>query len=992
VNRKTFWTIVAAISYVALTACSSNGKKANTDVIAPTSGGGQSTTVGTAFGMPLVATVTTGGAAASGVMVTFTAPGSGASGTFANGTATETDMTNSSGVATSSTFTANTTAGAYMVMASAPNAQSVTYNMTNTAGPAAGLTVASGNNQSATVSTAYANPLAVQVVDSHGNPVSDAGLNVTFAAPGSGASGTFGNGTATETDMTNASGVATSSTFKANATTGGYTVTASATISGAKQTANFSLTNAAVMPAGLSAASGSGQSAIINMAFGKPLAAQVVDSHGNPVSDAGVSVTFTAPGSGASGTFANGTATETDMTNAGGLATSSTFKANGTTGGYMVAASATINGGTQAANFSLTNTAGPAAGLSASSGSGQSATVSTAFSKPLEAQVVDSKGNPVSDSGVSVTFMAPGSGASGTFANGTATETDMTNATGLATSSTFKANGTAGGYTVAASATINGGTQTANFSLTNTASTSTTQNFVFYLYGSEGNASNGNYNLLSLAGAVTINLKTGAVTGGVQDYNDGYGVTSPQPNGDTITGGQLTLNASGQGTLTLITNNSKVGSSGTETLGVQFVNTDHALVMQFDGTATSSGSMDLQTLPSPLAPPSGKFAFTLSGVDTGYYPIAAGGVLSISGNTLAGTLDVNDAGTTVQDTAFSGNISTPGSFGRGNIKDTGIAIVINYYIIGPEAVRLIDVDTDATAVGSSYGQGDTTFTNASVPSPAVFELAGNSFSGIQGNGGNDAVGQFTTSATSSSPSNFSGVADINEFGNGVTPLHRTPIGTYSLSNTTNGYGSMTFSVGNLGDAEALGLYMTDPNLNLNDPNSSSGGGGALVLVLGTELSGVTGVLSPQTDPSSNDFKGNYAVSWQNINSFNACTFCEFDLVGQQTVTGGSISGTGLISDPFNTLTANRTPSGVTFSGTPPPDGSNPGRYGTFPLKLTIAGVSGDFNLVMYQASGGLLYWLEMDNNATLVGPLEQQGSLTGLPAVAAAPEAAPTKQ
>lgn len=991
-NRKTFWTIVAAISYVALTACSSNGKKASTTVIAPTSGSGQSATVNTKFENALVATVMTGTEPASGVMVTFTAPGNGASGTFANGTATETDTTNSSGVAMSSTFQANGTAGTYAVAASAPNASAVNFTLTNTAGPAAGLSVASGNNQSATVSTNFTSPLTVQVVDSNGNPVSDAGLNVTFTAPGSGASGTFGNGTATETDATNASGVATSTTFKANGTMGGYMVTASATINAAVKSVNFSLTNNPVVPAGLSASSGSGQSAIINTTFGKPLVAQVVDSKGNPVSDAGVSVTFTAPANGASGTFGNGTATETDTTNASGMATSTPFKANGSTGGYMVTASATINGGPQTANFSLTNTAGPAAGLSASSGSGQSATVNTSFGNPLEAQVVDSKGNPVSDAGVSVTFTAPGSGASGTFSNGTATETDTTNATGLAMSSTFKANGTAGGpYTVTASATISGGTQTADFSLTNKASTSTTQNFVFYLSGMEGNANNGNYNFLAIAGVVTINMTTGAVTGGVQDYNDGTSITSPQPSGDTITGGQLAINASGQGTLKLITNNPKVGVSGTETLGVQFVNADHALIIQFDGTGTSSGSLDLQTLPNPLAAPSGSFAFTLSGVDTSYFPVASGGVLTITGNTLAGVFDVNDNTTTTQDTAFSGKIATPSAFGRGTITNTGIAITINYYIIGPEAVRLIIVDTNNVAVGSSFGQGTTTFSNASVPSPAVFELAGNSFSGSNDSGGNDALGQFTTSNTTTSPSDFSGVAEIVQFvGQNVLP--RIPSGTYSLSTTTNGYGGMTFSGGNLGDANALGIYMTDPKLNLNDPNNSSGGGGALLLVLGADLSGMTGVLTPQTDTSTSAFAGNYAVGMQNINNFSSgCTACEFDMVGQQTVTSGVISGTGIISDPNETLTSGMIDNGVTFSGTPPPDTSNPGRYSSFPLDATVNGGSGHFDLVIYQASGGQLYWLEVDSNAAMVGPIEQQGSLTGLPAVTAAPETAPKK-
>src|SRR5438046_9190220 len=63
------------------------------------------------------------------------------------------------------------------------------------------------------------------------------------------------------------------------------------------------------------------------------------------------------------------------------------------------------------ANFSLTNTAGAAASVTATSGTPQSATINTAFAAPLVATVKDAGGNPVAS--VTVTFTAPGSGASG---------------------------------------------------------------------------------------------------------------------------------------------------------------------------------------------------------------------------------------------------------------------------------------------------------------------------------------------------------------------------------------------------------------------------------------------------------------------------------------------------------------------------------------------------------------------------------------------------
>jgi hypothetical protein len=95
-----------------------------------------------------------------------------------------------------------------------------------------------------------------------------------------------------------------------------------------------------------------------------------------------------------------------------------------------------------------------------------------------------------------------------------------------------------------------------------------------------------------------------------------------------------------------------------------------------------------------------------------------------------------------------------------------------------------------------------------------------------------------------------------------------------------------------------------------------------------------------------------------------------------------------VSDPFFSLgTPDATSSGDTFVGAPLADPKNPGRYTMLTRKDSIAtvidGSAGpNFDMVIYQASGGQLYWMDYDSNLTTVsvGPLEQQGSLTSLPA------------
>jgi hypothetical protein len=840
-------------------------------------------------------------------------------------------------------------------------------NSSNFNSPAEAIAATSGSPQSAALNTAFAEPL-VATVTMGGSPVS--GAFVVFTAPPTGASGTFAGGTSTESDTTNASGVATSSTFTANGTLGAVMV--SATVAGTTATASFSLSITSGPAASITATSGSLQDATISTAFEEPLVATVLDSNQNPVS--GASVTFTAPLTGASGAFAsNSTATETAITNTSGVATSSTFTADAMAGSYVV--TATLAGVATAASFSLTNITGAVVSIATTSGTPQSATVNAAFAAPLSVTVLDSNRNPLS--GALVTFEVPATGASGTFAGGVNTAT--TNSSGMATSAIFTANGSVGTYTV--TATVASGAQPANFVLTNTGIT-----FAFYLSGLE--AINGGSIFYALAGAVTVD-GNGNVLGGEQDYNDAAGLTSPQPSGDAILPGAAGLMVdptTGQGALTLTTNNTSLGLDGVETLAVQFVNTNHALIVQFDGSATSSGSMDTQTLANTLT--DGNYAFTLSGVDPGYQSIVFGGVfvISNSGTTLAGTFDVDDAGATTTPTlgtAFSETITGPDAFGRGTMTSTTLPISsLNYYVVGPEAIRIIDVDTITTdsAIGSAFGQGTGTFSNGSLGS-SVFGISSNSLGNLFA-----AAGMFTTVPGSGT---FNGVADDNEFDNGTIVPNAPISGTYAVG--SNGYGSMTITAGDLGDVSALRIYMTDPLLNLNDPNNTASGlGGALVAdldVSSANPTGVngTGVLIPQTNTSTAHFAGSYAFGAQVYNESRGPSLgWEFDFVGQGSINSGALSGaSGLLSDPFfifNATEADGTDT-ATFSGTFSPDPVNVGRY-TTTLAVTVA-ADPDYTVVIYEASDAQLFWLDENANgeSVFLGSLQQQGSLIALPAV-----------
>ena len=246
--------------------------------LAATAGTPQSAGVGATFGTSLAATATEScGACASvvpGVTVTFTPPGSGPSGTFAGGVNTE--VTNSSGVATAGAFTANMIAGGpYNVTASATTPDqadpaSANFSLTNTGSVSKPVLTVTANNASKVT----------------GAPLP------TFTATITG----FVNGD-TLAVVSGAPSLTTTAT--ASSPAGSYPIIAGlGTLSALHYTfafVNGTLTVTApppppAQPASINVVSGSGQSGAVGSPFAAPLVAVVMDQNGNVMS--GVVVSF----------------------------------------------------------------------------------------------------------------------------------------------------------------------------------------------------------------------------------------------------------------------------------------------------------------------------------------------------------------------------------------------------------------------------------------------------------------------------------------------------------------------------------------------------------------------------------------------------------------------------------------------------------------------------------------------------------------------------
>ena len=395
--------------------------------IALNAGNGQSATVGTAVATAPSAIVRdVSGNPVSGVPVTFGVASGG--GTILPAAPVS---TNASGIAAATTWTLGTLAGPNSVTATATGltGSPVTFTATGTAGAATTLAANSVMSQSDTVGLPVAAPPSVKVTDANGNPVQ--GVAVTFAVTGGG-----GAIVPTAPVATNASGLATLTSWTLGNSIGTNTVTATAAgLTGSPVT--FTATAVAGSASKLALVqqpSATAQNAIV---LPQQPSVQVQDALGNPV--AGVkSVSVALAGGGALG------GTTPVNTDANGLATFSGLVITGTVGARTLQFAST--GLTGVTSGSINLTAGTATQIALSAGNGQSATAGSAVPIAPAVLVRDVSNNPVA--GVAVTFGVTGGG--GAVAPTTPV---ATNASGIATLTSWTLGTVAGANTMSATAT-----------------------------------------------------------------------------------------------------------------------------------------------------------------------------------------------------------------------------------------------------------------------------------------------------------------------------------------------------------------------------------------------------------------------------------------------------------------------------------------------------------------------------------------------------------
>jgi adhesin/invasin len=192
----------------------------------------------------------------------------------------------------SSTTDGNGKASALVTLGNSLGPQTVTVTagtappaiFTETVITAAANLIKSGDLQTTIISTAFPNPIGVEVTDSKGSPVS--GVPLAFAV-------IAGSATLSATNVVSDANGNASVMVTAGPTPGPITITAS--VPGTNILATFTLTANKITAAAITIVSGNSQTALVNKQFANPLVVNVTDSMGNPVSGAAVTFAVVSP-------------------------------------------------------------------------------------------------------------------------------------------------------------------------------------------------------------------------------------------------------------------------------------------------------------------------------------------------------------------------------------------------------------------------------------------------------------------------------------------------------------------------------------------------------------------------------------------------------------------------------------------------------------------------------------------------------------------------
>ncbi|MGA8872810.1 MAG: hypothetical protein WB460_16810 [Candidatus Acidiferrales bacterium] len=379
----------------------------------------------------------------------------------------------------------------------------------------------------------------------------------------------------------------------------------------------------------------------------------------------------------------------------------------------------------------------------------------------------------------------------------------------------------------------------------------------------------------------------------------------------------------------------------------------HAVMIRFDTSANGSGSLDQQNLNDLNTSPnivSGPYAFSASGTDAAFKPMAMAGEFTSTGSNVliasGSMIDVNDGGTLTTESptvngAYSLDAANAGT-GRGTLmlpNTSGTQLQFAFYVIDSTHLHIVEVDGNDFLAGDMYeGAGS----GASFAGTYVFTAGGTSANGTSGAYAEGGV--FVSSGTSIT----AGALDTNNAGTVTTnaTISTTP---FSVNGTT---GRIDLK---LATTSEFAVYPTAAGTAVMVELDSAG------ISTGLAYSQVT------ADAATAPAAGSFAFALGGQGMFHLVSgSAQPDAEGQLTLTGTGVSGghfdinnfsATFKADPVSTANSSIAAPGTTGRGTAVLEGQNP--------DIT-------YNLVYYLIDKNTALLFDSDTTRVAIGGIERQ--------------------
>jgi hypothetical protein len=445
---------------------------------------------------------------------------------------------------------------------------------------------------------------------------------------------------------------------------------------------------------------------------------------------------------------------------------------------------------------------------------------------------------------------------------------------------------------------------------------------------------------------------SGGITGGTMDINDDS-FAAPLPSLAIRGNSNYSVLVDGRGTATLGVS-TPFGS--TITLDFVLASSSHGFVIQFDGNATGSGTLDLQAAGLTQSALAGSYAFSFSGVDsagTGTFATVGNFTLDTNGTITSGLEDFNDngllvyAGEALGGQVILGPSGTPATL----LTTSPYAETFDVYAIDATHLKFIEMDTLPLLSGDAYSQTSTT-----VPTgPLAFTLSGFIASNPFASGGfmiTDGAGNITASSTE----------DFNSNG--------SPGSSPSFSGAYVAGGTGRFTLGNFSTFVGGSQFAAYPS-----------SGGLLLMEIDTSSLGIlSGAAYAQTSGAAFAASEGYGLNLTGINlGATTGSLEEVNDIAEFTANSSGATAIGIIdenADPGGSLNLSAPFYGLSLNGTySGPDSS--GRYGILATagNTNTSTLNGGLGLTFYAVDGITFPFIETDSNGQVAtGVFVQQNS------------------